>query len=49
MRPQQSGHGPGRLSAARRPRPRALTRRQERLFLALVFAFGLLFQLAVLL
>ncbi len=36
------------MSAARRPRPRALTVRQERLFLALVFAAGLLLQLALL-
>jgi hypothetical protein len=36
-------------AAGRRPRPRALTRAQERLFFALVFALGLLFQLAVIL
>jgi hypothetical protein len=32
-----------------RPRPRPLTRAQERLFFAAIFAFALLFQLAVLL
>ena len=47
VRPRQPGHGPGRLTAAR-PRSRALTARQERLFLALAFAAGLLLQLALL-
>jgi len=36
-------------AANRPPRPRALTGRQERLFFALVFALGLLLQLAVIL
>ena len=51
MQPQQSRPEPGRVSsspASRRPRPRALTRRQEHLFFALVFGAGLLLQLALL-
>jgi hypothetical protein len=35
--------------ATRRPRRRALTGAQERLFFAIVFGLGLLFQLVVLL
>ena len=35
--------------ASRNPRPRALTGAQERLFFAVVFAVGLLLQLALLL